>query len=353
MCAPATIVATSGTGIDQSGQAAGRVEHLFGHGVTLVAPTLWRMGSGHDHGHEAGRAEDRSRLRLVLLVTLIVAVVELVGAFVSGSLALFADAGHMFTDTAAIVVALSASYVATLPASPRRTFGYHRAEILAALINAVVLLGVCGYLAYAGVVRLLDPVGVDARQMLAFAAVGLLANLVSIGLLATRRAESLNMRGAFLEVLGDAFGSAAAIVAGLVVIHWTGNLRADSIASLVIAVLILPRAWSLLRDCVGVLLEAAPPGVDVEVVRQHLVDADGVIDVHDLHAWSITSGMAALSAHVTVTDEALERRGVGADPRRARGVRREPLRDRARHLPGRAGEPPRPRARRGAPLNER
>jgi cobalt-zinc-cadmium efflux system protein len=268
------------------------------------------MGVGHDHGHAAGRAQDRSRLWLVLLLTLTVAVVELVGAVLSGSLALLADAGHMFTDTAAIVLALSASYVATLPASPRRTFGYHRAEILAALINGVVLLGVCGYLAYAGIRRLLDPVHVDAPQMLAFAAVGLAANLVSLALLAARRDESLNMRGAFLEVLGDTFGSVAAIVAGLVVLT-TGFARADSIASLVIAVLILPRAWSLLRDCLWVLLEAAPPGVDVETVRDHLRGASGVTDVHDLHAWSITSGMPALSAHVTVTAEALEARGVG------------------------------------------
>lgn len=269
------------------------------------------MGSGHDHGHAAGRAADRSRLWLVLVVTAGVAVVELVGAVLSGSLALLADAGHMFTDTAAIVLALSASYVAaTLPATPRRTFGYHRAEILAALINAVVLLGVCGYLAAAGVRRLLDPVAVEAGQMLLFAAVGLAANLVSIGLLAARRGQSLNMRGAFLEVLSDAFGSAAAIVAGLVVLA-TGFDRADSIASLLIAALILPRAWSLLRDCLHVLLESAPLGIDVDVVRQHLIGAEGVTDVHDLHAWSITSGMPALSAHVTVTEEALETRGVG------------------------------------------
>ncbi len=153
-------------------------------------------------------------------------IVELVGAYLSGSLALLADAGHMLTDTAAIVLALSASYVATLPASPLRTFGYHRAEILAALINAVVLLGVCGYLAYAGVTRLLVPLDVDAPQMLVFAAVGLAANVVSIVLLASRRGESLNMRGAFLEVLGDAFGSAAAIGAGVVILT-TGFTRAD------------------------------------------------------------------------------------------------------------------------------
>lgn len=268
------------------------------------------MGSGHDHGHQAGRVRDRARLRLVLLVTLTVALVELLGAVLSGSLALFADAGHMFTDGASIVVALSASYVAALPPSPRRTFGYHRAEIFAAFVNAVVLLGVCGYLAYAGAARLLDPVPVAAGQMLVFAAVGLGANLVSLALLAGRRQESLNMRGAFLEVLGDAFGSAAAIVAGVVILA-TGFYRADSVASLLIAVLILPRAWSLLRDCLGVLLEAAPPGVDVEVVRRHLAGAAGVTDVHDLHAWSITSGMPALSAHITVTDEALRSRGVG------------------------------------------
>lgn len=268
------------------------------------------MGAGHDHGHAAGRAEDRARLRLVLLVTAAVAVVELVGAFLSGSLALLADAGHMFTDTAAIVLALSASYVATLPATPRRTFGYHRAEILAALINALVLLGVCGYLGVAGVRRLLEPTDVDAAQMLAFASVGLAANLVSLALLARRRAQSLNMRGAFLEVLGDAFGSVAALVSGVVILA-TGFTRADPIASLVIAVLILPRAWSLLRDCLHVLLESAPPGVDMDAVRHHLLEAEGVTDVHDLHAWSITSGMPALSAHVTVTDEALARRGVG------------------------------------------
>jgi cobalt-zinc-cadmium efflux system protein len=271
-------------------------------------PNLWVMGAGHDHA--ARRAHDRGRLRVVLLLTVAVAVLELVGAALSGSLALLADAGHMLTDATAVVLALSASYVATLPATSRRTFGYHRAEILAALVNAVVLLGVCGYLLVAGVRRLADPVDVDVAQLLAFASLGLVANLVSVGLLVSGGRESLNMRGAFLEALGDAVGSAAAIAAGLV-IATTGYTRADSIASLAVAALILPRAWTLLRDCVRVLLEAAPPGLDVDVVREHLVGAAGVSDVHDLHAWSITSGMPALSAHVTVTDEALATRGVG------------------------------------------
>jgi cobalt-zinc-cadmium efflux system protein len=269
------------------------------------------MGAGHGHGHAEGRAQDRNRLWLVLAVTAVVLVVEVVGAALSGSLALLADAGHMLTDIAAILLALGASYVATRPANEKRTFGYHRAEILAALVNAVVLLGVCGYLAYAGIRRLVDPPEVAAGQMLVFALVGLAANATSLMLLAARRRESLNMRAAFLEVLGDAFGSAAAIVAAVVILA-SGWQRADPIASLLIAVLIVPRALSLLRDTGSVLFESVPTGLDVSQMREHLLAMDGVTDVHDLHAWTITSGMPSLSAHVTVTDACLEHRGVGA-----------------------------------------
>jgi cobalt-zinc-cadmium efflux system protein len=267
------------------------------------------MGAGH--GHAAGRAADRRRLWLVVAVTATVVVVEVVGAVLSGSLALFADAGHMLTDVAAVLLALGASYVATRPANERRTFGYHRAEILAALVNAVVLAGVCGYLAYAGIRRLVDPPAVAAGQMLAFAAVGLLANAISLVVLSARRDASLNMRGAFLEVLSDTVGSLAAIVAAVVILA-TGWLRADPVASLLIAVLIVPRAVSLLRDTGAVLFESAPKDVDVARMREHLMAMDGVTDVHDLHAWTITSGMPSLSAHVTVTDACLQQRGVGA-----------------------------------------
>jgi cobalt-zinc-cadmium efflux system protein len=268
------------------------------------------MGAGHTHDHGHGRAVDRRRLLLVLGVTGSVVVVEAIGAWVSGSLALLADAGHMLTDAAGIVVALSASLIATRPPSPRRTYGYHRVEILAALLNAVVLLGVCGYLAYAGTRRLVSPVSVDAGPMLLFAAVGLVANLVSVGILTGRKESSLNMKGAYLEVLSDAFGSVAAMVAGVIVLT-TGFDRADSIASLLIAALVLPRAAALVREGGAVLLESTPPDVDVTTVRDHLCEVDGVVDVHDLHAWTITSGMPALSAHVTVTDAALAGRGVG------------------------------------------
>jgi cobalt-zinc-cadmium efflux system protein len=266
---------------------------------------------GHDHGHAAGRTEDRRRLRVVLAVTVCVLVLEVVGWLVTGSLALLADAGHMATDAAAVVLALGASYVATLKGGPRSTFGLHRAEVLAALVNAVLLLVVCGYLIYAGISRLASPEDVDAGPMVAFALVGLVANGISMAVLVRAERGSLNMRGAVNEVLADLLGSLLAVAAG-VVIWTTGFTRADSIATLVIAVLILPRSFALARDATIVLLEIAPQGLDLDAVRTHLLDVPGVTDVHDLHAWTITSGIPSLSAHVTVTDACLAERGVGA-----------------------------------------
>jgi cobalt-zinc-cadmium efflux system protein len=265
---------------------------------------------GHDQGHAAGRAGDRGRLRVVLAVTSSVLVLEVVGWLVTGSLALLADAGHLATDAAAVVLALGASYVATLSGGPRSTFGLHRAEVLAALGNAVVLLVVCGYLAYAGIARLSSPEHVDAGPMVAFAGVGLVANAASMGVL-SRGTKGLNMRGALNEVLADLLGSLLAVVAG-VVIWTTGFTRADPIATLLIAVLILPRSFALARDAIVVLLEIAPLGLDLDDVRTHLLGVPGVTDVHDLHAWTITSGIPSLSAHVTVTDACLAERGVGA-----------------------------------------
>ena len=266
---------------------------------------------GHAHAHAAGRSSDRARLRLILLVTVSVIVVEVVGALLSDSLALLADAGHMVTDAAAVALALSASYMATLPATSRRTFGFHRAEILAALVNAVVLLVVCTYLIWSGVRRLLDPVPIEADLMLWFAVVGLVANAVSLGILQRRKDSSLNMRGAYLEVLSDLVGSVAVVVAAVIVLT-TGFLRADPIASLLIAAVILPRSFSLIRESVDVLLEASPRHIDLDEVRTHLAEVPGVVDVHDLHAWTITSGIPVLSVHVTVTDACLAKRGVGS-----------------------------------------
>jgi cobalt-zinc-cadmium efflux system protein len=250
-------------------------------------------------------------LKLVLVVTVSVIVLEVVGALLSGSLALLADAGHMVTDAAAVALALSASYMATLPATSKRTFGFHRAEILAALVNAVVLLVVCTYLVWSGIRRLLDPVPIEGDLMVAFGAVGLAANAVSLGILARRKDSSLNMRGAYLEVLSDLLGSVAVVIAAVVILA-TGYLRADAIASLLIAAMILPRSFTLLREAVDVLLEASPRHVDLDEVRSHLTAVPGVVDVHDLHAWTITSGMPVLSVHVTVSDACLEERGVGS-----------------------------------------
>ena len=274
--------------------------------------------------------------------------VEVVGSVLTGSLALLADAGHMATDAAAIVLALGASYVAARGGGPRSTFGLHRAEILAALANAVVLLVVCGYLAYAGISRLADPQPVDAGPMVLFASVGLVANAVSLVILNRSDTGSLNLRGAANEVFADLVGSLLAVAAGLLILIWDVQ-RADPVASLVIAVLILPRSVLLLRESAAILLEVAPKGLDLDDVRQHLLGMPGVVDVHDLHAWTITSGMPSLSAHVTVTEEALAAEGRRPDPGPAQRVHRRALRRTALDVPGRAGDPPGPRGpRRGA-----
>ena len=307
---------------------------------------------GHDHGglgsHAAGRAEDRGRLRIVLAVTASVMVVELVGAWVAGSLALLADAGHMATDAAAVVLALGASYVATRPAGKRSTFGWHRAEVLAALVNALVLLVVCAYLAWAGVQRLVDPPTVEAGPMVAFASVGLVANAVSMLVLRRSDTGSLNLRAASLEVAADLIGSVLAVLAGLL-IAVAGWQRADPLASLVIAVLILPRAFSLLRDATVVLLEIAPRGLDLEHVAARLGELPGVVEVHDLHAWTITSGLSSLSAARDRhrRDPGPRGRRPGARPA-VRGHHRG-VRHRARDVPGRAARAPGARGpRRGA-----
>jgi cobalt-zinc-cadmium efflux system protein len=261
---------------------------------------------GHDHGHAHGTvaAAHRGRLTVVLALTGTVFVVEVVGALLSGSLALLADAGHMATDALGIGMALAAVTLAQRPARGRRTFGLQRLEVLAAVANGLLLLGVGGYVLVEAVRRIGDPPEIHSGWMLSVALLGLAVNLGSLALLRTGQGESLNTRGAYLEVLGDALGSVA-VIAAAVVIATTGWTAADVLASLVVGCLVLPRAWSLLREAFDVLLEAAPRGVDLEEVRAHVLGVSGVIAVHDLHAWTITSGLPVLSAHVVVTDEVL------------------------------------------------
>ncbi len=262
------------------------------------------MGHGHAHVPGTAGAGHRRRLVVVLVLTLAVMAAEIVGGLISGSLALLADAGHMATDAAGIALALGAVTLAQRPARGRRTFGWQRVEILAAVANGLLLLAVAGYVLVEAVRRIGHPPEIDSGLMLVVAVVGLVVNLGSLAVLHRGRGASLNLRGAYLEVLADALGSVAVIVAA-VVLALTGWTAADVVASVVIGCLVLPRAWHLLREARDVLLEAAPRGVSLDEVRRHILAVDGVLGVHDLHAWTITSGLPVLSAHVVVTDEAL------------------------------------------------
>lgn len=264
------------------------------------------MGHGHaeGHGHSTAAGARRQRLVWVLAITLVVAAVQVVGGALSGSLALLADAAHMVSDSAGIGVALAATWLAARPATKARTFGMQRAEILAALANALLLGGIAVWVLVTAAGRWSDPPQVETGLMLAVAGVGVVANAGCLLLLREGQSESVNLRGAYLEVMGDLLGSVAVVVAG-VVIATTGWTRADSVASIVIGLMILPRAWELLAQVVDVLLEATPSGVDLDHVRDHIRNVPGVLDVHDLHAWTITSGLPVLSAHVVVSDEAL------------------------------------------------
>jgi cobalt-zinc-cadmium efflux system protein len=237
------------------------------------------------------------------VLTLVVLVAEVVGSALSGSLALLSDAGHMATDAAGLGLALAATRLAARAPTQTRTFGLARVEVLAALVNGLLVLAVGVAVVTGGIGRLIRPAMVEPASMTAIAAAGLIVNVIGLILLRGPSSESLNVRGAYLEVMGDLLGSVAVLVAGGV-IATTGWVRADGVASLVIGVLIAPRAYSLLREVVHVLLEGTPRTVDMGEVRRHLAGVPGVCAVHDLHAWTITSGAPALTAHVVVVPEA-------------------------------------------------
>ncbi|GGW23661.1 cation diffusion facilitator family transporter [Streptomyces xantholiticus] len=271
------------------------------------------MGAGHDHGHGHGgppptgtaAALYKGRLRIALAITLGVMVLEIIGGVLSGSLALIADAAHMATDAVGLAMALLAIHFANRPAGQNRTFGFARAEILAALANCLLLIGVGGFLLFEAVERFIEPAQTRGGLTVVFALVGLVANMVSLTLLMRGQKESLNVRGAYLEVLADALGSVTVLISAGIILG-TGWQYADPIASLAIGLMIVPRTWRLLRETLNVLLEAAPQGVDMGDVRAHILALPGVEDVHDLHAWTITSGMPVLSAHVVVSQDVLD-----------------------------------------------
>lgn len=250
----------------------------------------------HDHPPSAA-TRNETRLAVVFGITAFYLVVEVAGGLLTNSLALLADAGHMLTDVAGTGLALFAIRFARRPASPERTYGYYRAEILAALANAVVLIGVSAYILYEAYRRLREPPEVQSLAMLIVAAVGLAVNLVAIWLLKEGSSESLNLKGAYFEVLSDALTSIGVIAAGLIMLT-TGWYYADPLISAGIGLFILPRTWRLLSDAVGVLLEGTPSDVNLAAVREAIAAVPGVAGVHDLHAWALTSGVNALSAHV-------------------------------------------------------
>jgi cobalt-zinc-cadmium efflux system protein len=269
------------------------------------------MSGGHTHSHGTATGRHRRRLVIVLAITLGVVGIQVAGGLISGSLALLADAGPMLTDAPGVAIALLATTLAARPPDKSRTFGLQRAEILAALANALLLGGLAIWVIVEAVQRWNDPPEVGTTLMLITAVVGALANLASLLVLRQGEKESLNIRGAYLEVLGDLVGSVAVIVAGIIIIT-TGYQRADVLASIAIGLFILPRAWSLLRSVLDVLLEATPRGIDLDTVREHIREMPGVVDVHDLHAWTITSGVPALSAHVVVDDACIAQGRSGA-----------------------------------------
>ena len=257
------------------------------------------MAHAHDYSHETARDKNKRALGITLALTAGFTVAEVVGGLLTGSLALLADAGHMLSDNLSLGVALFAAWLAGRPETPERSFGYKRAEILAALANGVTLVAISIWIFVEAFSRLREPPEILGGPMLAIAALGLLVNAAGVIVLSRSTGESLNMEGAFRHVIADALGSLGTMAAGLIIVL-TGWRYADPLASVAIGALILVSSWTLLRDSTNILLEAAPRGIDAGEVGRKMVGAEGVVEIHDLHVWTITSGFPALSAHVLV-----------------------------------------------------
>ncbi len=258
---------------------------------------------GHDHGHAHGHGQDRGgngkRLAVVLVLTAVYTIAEAVGGWMSHSLALIADAGHMLSDVAALGLSLFAVWISRRPPTPARSYGYHRTEILAALANAATLIGISIWVCIEAYHRLSEPPQVVGQMVMIIAAGGFLINLAGMWVLSGGRASNLNIRGAWLHVATDALGNIGTVAAGAAVAYF-GWMRADPVASVIIAVLVCWSAWALLKESLDVLMEGTPSGIDPAKVRDALGTVAGVAAVHDLHIWSITSGRVSMSAHIAV-----------------------------------------------------
>lgn len=259
------------------------------------------MGHSHDHNRTGG---NKKKLAIVFALTLIYLIAEVIGGFLTHSLALLADAGHMLTDVAGLGLALFAIKFTERPATPERTYGYYRVEILAALTNAVVLVGISLYILYEALQRFRHPPEVESKSMLLVAVIGLIVNIVSIFILREGSQESLNMKGAYFEVLSDMLTSVGVIVAGIIMLT-TGWYYADPLISAGIGLFIFPRTWMLLREAVGILLEGTPSDISLGALREALGKVSGVSAIHDLHVWTLTSGVNAMSVHAVLAEGAL------------------------------------------------
>jgi len=266
-------------------------------------------GHSHSHGHGHAHAQGASTRALAwsLVLTVIILIAEGVGGWLSNSLALLADAGHVLTDAGALGLSLFVAWLARQPGSPAKTYGYLRWEILAALINGATLLGISVWIVIEAFMRFRHPEAVEGGLMLVVALLGFIVNGVAVWLLHGVREGSLNVRGAYLHVLGDMLASGGTVVAAII-IKMTGWLGADPVASLVTTVLIMAGAWRLVKESVDVLLEAAPAHIALDAVRMKLEGLDGVESVHDLHVWTVTSGMVAMSAHAIVRESGCHQR---------------------------------------------
>ncbi|ADI27115.1 cation diffusion facilitator family transporter [Geobacillus sp. C56-T3] len=257
----------------------------------------------HHHGHHHGREGNQKGLVIALGVTIGIMVLEFVGGLVTNSLALLSDSGHMLSDAISLLLSLAAVWLAAKPASPKRTYGFYRFEILAALVNGVTLVVIAAWIIWEAVGRFVNPPAVASGPMMAVAAVGLLANLVSAWVLMRKGdvKENVNVRSAYLHVLGDALGSVGAMAAGLVI--WLFDwYAADPLISIAVAVLILKGAFAVVKQTVHILMEGTPAAIDHAEVKAALSGIDGVIDVHDLHIWTITSGLDSLSCHLLIEE---------------------------------------------------
>lgn len=269
--------------------------------MTTMAPAPVHSHA-HAHEHGPGSGSDRGHLLAALLLLAAFMLAEVITALLSGSLALLSDAGHMLSDVGAIGGALWAISLAARPPSGKWTYGWKRAEILSAAANGITLLVVAGIVTAEAISRLIHPPAVDGGPVIAVAIAGIVVNIAASWVLAGANHASLNVEGAFRHVLTDLYGFAGTVIAGIVIVT-TGFTRADAIASLVVVALMAKAAWDLLRDSGRVLLEAAPEDMDLEQIRTHLAEVPHVLGVHDLHAWTVTSGLPVLSVHVVIEDD--------------------------------------------------